>query len=137
MSDRLTQLQTCLDQLVTQYFSSLNFINQSHTLRLPKNSPEHVQLVEVPEGISEEQLHESIKELSRDIVTKSKQIETLINSLPDLENMSSDLQAMETSLEEARQEQAAAQAEREELLQKCDDLVLSLTEYKSSIDRAS
>lgn len=135
MSDRLTQLQTCLDQLVTQFFSSLNFINQSHTPKLPNNTPSHVQLVEVPEAANEEQVQESIKELSKDIVIKAKQIETLIDSLPDLENMSADLQAMETSLESARQEQAVAQAEREELLRRCDNLVLSMTEYKSSIDR--
>lgn len=135
MADRLTQLQTCLDQLVTQFFSSLNYINQNHGPHIPSDAPSHVQLVEIPEAAPPDQLDASIKELSKDIVTKAKQIETLIASLPDLENASANLEQLEAELEAARQEEAAAAAEREQLLQRCDSLVLRVTEYKSDVER--
>lgn len=39
MSDRLTQLQICLDQLVEQFCATLNYVDKSHDF-VPANGEE-------------------------------------------------------------------------------------------------
>ena len=139
MSDRLSQLQTSLDQLVTQFFSSLNYINHHHDPKVPEGSPAYVTKVEDSQlpAAPADQFNESLKELSRDIVTKAKQIEKLIDSMPELDNLSGDLDALEGELEQAREDEKAASIEREVLLERCDQLIMRLTNYKMELDRAS
>lgn len=136
MFDRLSQLQTCLDQLVTQFFSSINYINQNHDMKIPEMSPSHVTKIEDPEPSrdSPEKLQSTIKELSKDIVTKAKQIEVLIDSLPGLDNVTGDLEKLEQELVEARAEEEAAKKEREAILEQCDELIMKVASYKTEIE---
>lgn len=137
MADRLSQLQTCLDQLVTQFFSSINFINLHHDLKVPDNSPPYSTKVDDPQlqSLPPNEFNTALEELAKDIVTKAKHIETLINSLPELDNVSTDLVSLENELEEARREQLKASKARDELLYKCDILVRKLSAYKSEMNK--
>ncbi|ODQ66248.1 hypothetical protein NADFUDRAFT_50169 [Nadsonia fulvescens var. elongata DSM 6958] len=93
MADRLTQLQTCLDQLVKQCYSSLSYINKNHdfksvdpnlsigaiaaTANITLSDPN---VVPVPR----EEFQRVQMELARDLVVKTQQIEILIDSLPGI-----------------------------------------------------
>lgn len=106
-------------------------------MKVPELSPVHVTKIEEsePPRDSPEKLQSTIKELSKDIVTKAKQIEVLIDSLPDLENVSGDLEKLEQELVEARAEEEAATKERETILEQCDELIMKVASYKTEIER--
>lgn len=81
MTDRLTQLQRCLDQVMEQFCATLNFIDKRHDFepfndKEPKMTDKHAS-VATPEEFSN-----GIDELSTDIIVKIRQITTLIDSLP-------------------------------------------------------
>lgn len=139
MTDRVSQLQTSLDQLMTQFFSSLNYINHHHELKVPEGAPAYVSKVEDPQlpSVPAEQFNAALRELSSDIVTKAKQIETLIDSMPELDNVAGDVESLEDELTKARAEEAVAASERELLLDRCDKLIMRLTNYKMELDRTS
>lgn len=136
MTDRLTQLQSCLDQLVTQLFSSINYINVHHDLKVPDEAPSYAVKVSDPQiqSAPPEEFKASLEELSSDIVAKAKQIETLINGLPELGASNTDLLALENELQSARQEQLQAIQERDTHLARCDELVRKLATYKAEMD---
>ena len=137
MSDRLSQLQTSLDQLVTQFFSSLNYINQHHEFaaagdQQPVNDPAH-------EALPADKFAADLQELSTDMVSKAKQIETLIDSLPGI-GTSEDLQMeslaqLEKELVEVNAERQTAVDERRRLLGLCDDLILRIAKYKVDLEQ--
>lgn len=137
--DRLSQLQKCLDQLVTQFFSSLNYINTNHDFEPLDGEAklEDAQLHPAPK----DQFQASLGELSHDIAEKAKQIEKLIDSLPGLETSENDqfesLGNLEKELQAVRAEEAEVVKERQNLLARCDKLVMQITEYKAEIEKGS
>ncbi|EGW33788.1 mediator of RNA polymerase II transcription subunit 21 [Spathaspora passalidarum NRRL Y-27907] len=114
MSDRLTQLQICLDQLVEQFTATVNYVNTNAESALldPENPtsasnlaanaplPGHAQPQQLnqtttqPSPVAdnskvnneqnEEKFKNTINELSTDIILKSRQISMLIDSLPGI-----------------------------------------------------
>lgn len=140
MTDRLTQLQVCIDQLVRQYYSALAYINRSHDF-LPL-SPQDAK-------VSDPQVHPTspaskfeadLAELARDIVVKSKQIEVLIDSLPGIGSSESEqldrARALERELNQAECERQEVLRETAQLLGKCDDLILKVAQAASEIRRS-
>ncbi|KEQ70573.1 hypothetical protein M436DRAFT_53259 [Aureobasidium namibiae CBS 147.97] len=102
MADRLTQLQDCLDDLATQMFASIRYIQTRHQFAAIPDQPDI--------------------ELARDLVLKEQQIEYLISVLPGIgeseANQSQRIQALEKELREADEERKVALAEREAMLVK-------------------
>lgn len=156
MTDRLTQLQVCVDQvsqfvpptqsnlsnsfqLVKQYYSALSYINRAHdfeplTPTDPKATDPHVQPTAPPS-----QFQADLHELARDLVVKSKQTEVLIDSLPGIGSSESEqlerAKRLEKELEEAEMERQGVLVESERLLGKCDELILKVAEAAGEIRR--
>lgn len=113
MSDRLTQLQVCLDQLVEQFNATVNYVNVNTEPELLDESPNSVTnlaasapLPGQPQGQSTSNkptttgntnsgqasarqevtatFDTALNELSTDIILKSRQISMLIDSLPGI-----------------------------------------------------
>jgi mediator of RNA polymerase II transcription subunit 21 len=112
-SDVLTQLQTCYDQLLTQFFSTVSYLALRHPVVAPEPVPGEPYTYPPKDEASEEQngstkhqystikLHEedtsmglqpvpaaqfeqAQQELAEDLVRKGQQIEHLIRNLPGL-----------------------------------------------------
>lgn len=82
MSDRLTQLQVCLDQLVNQFVSMLNYVDSSHDLSPTNATESKLSDPQRPNIPAKEEFQSSIYELSTDLILKTRQVLTLIESLP-------------------------------------------------------
>ncbi|KAH3681574.1 hypothetical protein WICPIJ_007448 [Wickerhamomyces pijperi] len=82
MSDRLTQLQICLDQLLNQFVSMLNYVDSSHDLSA--TNPTETKLSDPMRPVipTSSEFQSSIYELSTDLILKTRQVLTLIESLP-------------------------------------------------------
>lgn len=137
MADRLSQLQTCLDQLVTQYFSSINYISKHHDF-VPVSGEAKLSDPNL-ESSAPEKFKADLTELARDIARKAQQCEILIDSLPGLETSEKDqvqaLQDLEKELQSVRQEQQQVHDERKRLLTLCDDLIMRVTNEKVSLEK--
>lgn len=84
MTDRLTQLQICLDQMMEQFCATLNYIDKNHDFepyseQEPKMSDKHANVADP------EEFTNTIDELSMDIILKTRQIIKLIDSLPGVD----------------------------------------------------
>ncbi|MCJ1355972.1 MAG: RNA polymerase II mediator complex subunit [Icmadophila ericetorum] len=101
MTDRLTQIQDCLDQLATQFYASLRYITNHHPNSpsannlsnpsqppetpgqsnnnppLPGHDPNH--RPDTPTTFAAAQ-----QELAHDLILKTKEIEVLVKSLPEV-----------------------------------------------------
>lgn len=111
MSDRLTQLQVCLDQLVEQFNATVNYVNTNcdtalldpnpllvaniaanaplpgQTQKLPSGSTKETDAPNTgdkPRDDAEANFDSTINELSTDIILKSRQISMLIDLLPGI-----------------------------------------------------
>lgn len=136
MTDRLSQLQTCFDQLVTQFFSSLNYVNQHHEF-IPAEGQQPVSDA-AHQALPKEQFTKDLEDLAKDMVIKAKQIETLIDSLPGLDTSEQTqmeaLANLEEELVQVQQERQEALEERRRLLGLCDDLILRITKDKVDLE---
>ncbi|VVT55317.1 uncharacterized protein SAPINGB_P004536 [Magnusiomyces paraingens] len=138
MSDRLTQLQVCVDQLLKQYYSALNYINNSNGFEPLGSEPpaSDPQVNSVPK----EKFREDLTELARDIVLKSKQIDLLIDNLPGADSSEDDqmvrLRELENELESVENERQQVLVESSILLAKCDDLIIKVASDISEIQRS-
>lgn len=112
-TDRLTQLQTCYDQLLTQFYSTVSYLNQRHPLIYPEPVPgdpytnppiEDDQDASVKHRyasrlkpreedtnnatplipVTPERFEKAQQDLAEDLILKGQQIEHLIRSLPGL-----------------------------------------------------
>jgi mediator of RNA polymerase II transcription subunit 21 len=120
MTDKLTQLQDALDQLLTQVFSSIRYIDTRHpyisipgqsnqnpfatdpnsqqtghpsdaqTTQQQQQENQQLQAGEELPPDNPEVFQEKLKELARDLVLKEQQIEFLIETLPGLGNSQED-----------------------------------------------
>ncbi|CAN6595778.1 mediator of RNA polymerase II transcription subunit 21 [Trichomonascus vanleenenianus] len=136
-ADRLTQLQTCLDQLVVQFYSSLNYINHNHDFVSVEGEPKATDTN--VESKDPEEFKRSLKELAKDVILKTQQVEHLVDSLPGVDSTEQDqlkkLQELEQGLRELEKEHQDALKEKERLLDRCDELILQVAREKVEIDR--
>ncbi|KAF2971107.1 hypothetical protein GQX73_g2465 [Xylaria multiplex] len=136
MGDRLTQLQDAVDQLATQFISSINYINQHHSLEtlgprdqivvIPKQEADQQEVDPHPEDV----FRAAQVELAQDLITKEQQIELLISILPGLDNSEQDqernIRELEEELKVAEAQRQEAIKEREETLAKLDTVIRSI-----------
>lgn len=136
MADRLTQLQTCVDQMLTQYFSALTHINTTHGFKSLAGE-ELVKDDTVP-VVTDEERERTLEELAKDLVVKSQQIDYLIDSLPGIgsseEHQMQQIEQLQKELEEYDQVTEEVIKEKDELLEHCDELILKLAQRKAQID---
>lgn len=143
MSDRLTQLQICLDQLVEQFNATVNYVNTNAPLALLDDDPKSVANIAADAtvaGHDEETQHKTgepseefintINELSTDIILKSRQIGMLVDSLPGIgvlpEVQLKMIQELSDELGEVEVERLAKIAEKDELLKACEDMIVEV-----------
>ncbi|CAG61142.1 uncharacterized protein GVI51_J10835 [Nakaseomyces glabratus] len=126
MTDRLTQLQRCLDQVMEQFCATLNFIDKRHDFepfndKEPKMTDKHAS-VATPEEFSN-----GIDELSTDIIVKIRQITTLIDSLPGVgvsaEEQLHKIDSLQKKLVDIEDEKIHAIKKKDDLLKQVDDLI--------------
>ena len=126
MTDILTQLQRCLDQVMEQFCATLNFIDKRHDFepfndKEPKMTDKHAS-VATPEEFSN-----GIDELSTDIIVKIRQITTLIDSLPGVgvsaEEQLHKIDSLQKKLVDIEDEKIQAIKKKDDLLKQVDDLI--------------
>lgn len=156
MSDRLTQLQICLDQLVAQFNATVNYVNtqgdlapldedKSSVINLAANAPLPGTKKEATEQPSHAANSEAsgatsrpkpsfdsvINELSTDIILKSRQISMLIDSLPGIgtlpETQLKTIGDLVDELDEVEKEREAKIKEKDELLKWCEELIVDVS----------
>ncbi|KAF2154273.1 hypothetical protein K461DRAFT_292937 [Myriangium duriaei CBS 260.36] len=134
MADRLTQLQDCLDDLATQMFASLRYINTHHSFASIQGQPDQHPNQKNEDGttpvVQDGQIENlpdephvfqaNLRELARDLVVKEQQIEYLIKVLPGINNSARDqnerIKQLEQELRDVEEERKQAAAERDEML---------------------
>ncbi|KAI5779329.1 mediator complex, subunit Med21 [Geopyxis carbonaria] len=129
MTDRLTQLQDAVDQMATQCFSALRYINDHHDYvplsGEPKVTPDEGITIDDPATFQAAQT-----ELARDLIVKCKQVEVLITSLPGIgvseEEQEGRLRNLEAMAREAEEERKQAAEERERAREKLEKVLANL-----------
>jgi mediator of RNA polymerase II transcription subunit 21 len=132
MTDKLTQIQDCLDQLLTQIYASITYIDTRHPYAIIEGQSDqnpfasadnNTQQAADAQATQQQQaenaqmknnnevppdppalFEERMKELSRDLVLKEQQIEVLIASLPGLGNSQDQQEKRIRELEEQLRE---------------------------------
>lgn len=129
MSDRLTQLQICLDQLIEQFSATLNYVDKNHDF-VPDASEEKMsdpQVVVAPEL----EFKETMNELSTDLILKTRQILTLIDSLPGAHASPRDqlikITELQKELENVQNEKTKVVRKKDDLLEWCDELIVNFS----------
>ncbi|CAL9734548.1 mediator of RNA polymerase II transcription subunit 21 [Monosporozyma servazzii] len=126
MTDRLTQLQICLDQMMEQFCAALNYIDKNHDFEPandfePKMTDKHATVAPV------EEFNSTIDELSTDIILKTRQIIKLIDSLPGVDVSANEqlhkIGSLQNSLVEVEQKKIEAIKKKETLLGEVDGLI--------------
>ncbi|ABN65489.1 DNA-directed RNA polymerase II holoenzyme and kornberg s mediator [Scheffersomyces stipitis CBS 6054] len=155
MADRLTQLQTCLDQLVEQFNATVNYINTSSEPSLLDEDPTSVSNIAASAPLpanqtqqgstlgsnrqtvspstqaeAESNFENTINELSTDIILKSRQISMLIDSLPGIgvspESQLKIIDDLSKELQSVEQEQVKKIQEKDKLLKWCESLIVEV-----------
>ena len=126
MTDRLTQLQICLDQMMEQFCATLNYIDKNHDFEPidendPKMSDRHATVA------PQEEFTNTIDELSTDIILKTRQIIKLIDSLPGVdvseEEQMRKIDILQKELVKVEDQKIKTIEEKEELLQDFNQLI--------------
>ncbi|KAK9235664.1 mediator complex, subunit Med21 [Lipomyces kononenkoae] len=138
MSDRLTQLQNAIDQLAVQFYSAMHYLDTHHDF-VPLDHEAKVSDPQV--AVDDPAVFEATKlELARDIMIKTRQIDLLIASLPGAGVSEQDqlarVRKLEQQLSDAETERQHWLARQNELLQKCDSVILQLAQRKTEIETA-
>jgi mediator of RNA polymerase II transcription subunit 21 len=149
-SDILTQLQTCYDQLLTQFFSTVSYLSQRHPLAAPQPIPGDPYTT-FPEDVtasrpgnedvgnagpypllpvSPETFERAQRELAEDLVRKGQQIEYLIERLPGLDrNEEEQAKDIRKKVEELKQMEILRKQKRKEMrecLRQLDEVVMGM-----------
>ncbi|GAB7359000.1 hypothetical protein MBLNU230_g5073t1 [Neophaeotheca triangularis] len=141
MADRLTQLQDATDELLTQFYATLAYIQTRHPYGIipgqpsqaPASAPAQPALTNgdntqnqthsqqqpaneaeapgTPPPEQPEVFASALRELAQDLILKEQQMEILINSLPGLGNSEA---AQEARMRELEQELREVEKERAE-----------------------
>ena len=157
MADRLTQLQVCLDQLVAQFNSTINYVNTQSELapldadpfsvtNLAANAPLPGKKdendvkgesgngsVNGEEGPQEQKpaFDDVINELSTDLILKSRQISMIIDSLPGIgtlpETQLKMISDLTRELEDTEKERVRKIKEKDQLLKWTEDLIVDVS----------
>ncbi|KAF2837176.1 CSE2-domain-containing protein [Patellaria atrata CBS 101060] len=153
MADRLTQLQECFDQLATQMYASLMYIQthapygsipgqpdmnpnsteaETQATTQPTQSTENTEAnrptspARDPPDVFQEALHE----LSRDLILKEQQIEHIISVLPGIGTSEKEqmarIQELNEQIEVAETERQRVIVEKQELLSKLDRIIMGV-----------
>ncbi|WPK25444.1 hypothetical protein PUMCH_002761 [Australozyma saopauloensis] len=157
MTDRLTQLQACLDQLVAQFNATINYINTQSDMALLDEDPQSTvnlaakaplpgkkesevsggeEGMSRETGILQEQAGQGfenvVNELSTDIILKSRQISMIIDSLPGIgtlpETQLKVIGELLKELEEAEQARLRLVKEKDQLLEWCESLIVDVSQ---------
>ncbi|PSK40091.1 Mediator of RNA polymerase II transcription subunit 21 [Elsinoe australis] len=142
MADRLTQLQDCLDDLATQMFASLRYINAHHSFASIPGQPDQAPTTQKNEDgtqpIGQDPANDivpdepavfqaSLRELARDLVLKEQQIEYLIKVLPGIGNSAQEqndrIEKLDKELREVEVQRTQAAKERDEMKSVVEGLV--------------
>ncbi|KAF2479553.1 mediator complex, subunit Med21 [Neohortaea acidophila] len=149
MADRLTQLQDCLDDLLTQMYASLSYIQNRHPYGdipgQPSQAPDPAaastpaatngevgrsEAPETPLPEAPDRFQATMHELARDLVLKEQQIEILINSLPGIGAGEADqnqrIRELEAELTVVEKERAKAEKERERLVDALGQVIVGV-----------
>ena len=152
-SDILTQLQTCYDQLLTQFFSTVSYLSQRHPLVAPNTIPgDHLTLPPKDENTTRpgnedlagpyplrpvlpDHFERAQKELAEDLVRKGQQIEYLIERLPGLGKgevqQAEDIRQLVEQVKEMEAVRKEKRREMRECVRQLDDVVMGMA---TSID---
>lgn len=136
MSDRLSQLQEAVDQLMEQFIATYFYIDRHHDLKTfgPKDTIAPQKADQPPEvdTLPADVFAAGQLELARDLITREQQIEYLISSLPGLDNSEHDqLQ----SIKELEEELMVAEKQRQEAVKEKDEVLVKLDQTLRSIRR--
>ena len=147
-SDILTQLQTCYDQLLTQFFSTVSYLSQRHPLVAPQPIPgDPLTLPPRDENttrpgnedqaepyplrpVSPDYFERSQRELAEDLVRKGQQIEYLIERLPGLgqgeEQQAEDIRQLAVQVKEMEVLRKQKRKEMSECVRQLDNVVMGM-----------
>lgn len=131
MTDRLTQLQQCLGQIVDQFGSAINYVDRNHDFE-PHNEFEE-KLSDPQAAIATpEDFERNIDELTTDMILKTRQIIKLINSLPGFDVSAEEqlrrIDVLQEQLMKVEEEKLEAVKRKEELLRNTNELITEFTE---------
>ncbi|KAH3668577.1 hypothetical protein OGAPHI_002331 [Ogataea philodendri] len=131
MTDRLTQLQICLDQLSDMFFASLSYVDQNHiAVRLTEGDemlpdPDH-------NPPSEADFKANLVELTSDIILKTKQILTIIDTLPGVgvskEEQLERIESLSGELRELEKQKEATLKRKEQLSELVDEMIIQVSD---------
>ncbi|ODV95304.1 hypothetical protein PACTADRAFT_43043 [Pachysolen tannophilus NRRL Y-2460] len=131
MADRLTQLQICLDQLIEQFCSTLNYVDKHHDF-IPTEIGEEKMTDPLATIIPEEEFNGAINELSSDLILKTRQILTVIDSLPGVgvtkKEQVEKIESLQIELTKVEKEKKAAIKRKNELLDWINELILEVAD---------
>ncbi|SCU99966.1 LAME_0G06678g1_1 [Lachancea meyersii CBS 8951] len=130
MTDRLTQLQICLDQMTEQFCATLNYIDKNHDFEASGNGEDKMADPQATIAPKEE-FENTIDELSTDLILKTRQITKLIDSLPGVDVSAGEqmnrIEALQHQLVKMEDKKIEAIKQKEELLRKVEGMILDFT----------
>ncbi|CUS22180.1 LAQU0S04e10044g1_1 [Lachancea quebecensis] len=129
MTDRLTQLQICLDQMMEQFCATLNYIDKNHDFE-PSSGEE--KMTDLQANIApKDEFENTIDELSTDLILKTRQITKLIDSLPGVDVSAEEqmhrIESLQNQLVKMEDRKIEAIKEKEELQRKVEEMIFDLT----------
>jgi mediator of RNA polymerase II transcription subunit 21 len=147
MTDRLTQLQVCLDQLVAQFNATINYVNaNSEPAELDGGAVFNIAVAAPLAGAAPEDkqsptgagappekpsLESAINELSTDIILKSRQLSMLIDLLPGIgvspTRQLAVIEELARELEQVEHERIQEIKKKDELLAWCESLIMDVS----------
>ncbi|AGO09942.1 AaceriAAL049Cp [[Ashbya] aceris (nom. inval.)] len=131
MTDRLTQLQQCLDQIVEQFGSAITYVDRNHDFE-PHNELEDKLSDPQATIAAAEDFDRNIDELTTDMILKTRQIIKLIDSLPGVdvsaEEQLSRIDSLQKKLIQVEEEKIEAIKRKESLIKDIEELINGFTE---------
>ncbi|CCF56377.1 hypothetical protein KAFR_0B00790 [Kazachstania africana CBS 2517] len=126
MTDRLTQLQICLDQMMEQFCATLNYVDKNHDFT-PLHEGELKMADKHATIATEEDYTNTIDELSTDIILKTRQIMKLIDSLPGVDVSANEqlakINSLQQKLVDVEEQKLEAIKKKESLLKDVNGLI--------------
>ncbi|BAO39835.1 RNA polymerase II mediator complex subunit [Kluyveromyces marxianus] len=130
MTDRLTQLQICLDQMMEQFCGAVNYIDKNHGFE-PSNETEEQMSDPQAHVVEEKEFDKNIDELTTDIILKTRQIMALIDSLPGVDVSAQEqlhrIDSLQKQLVKMENEKIKAIKRKDALLEKVRFLIEDFT----------